>query len=154
MNPKNLRYNLLVLLRIHALWFYLSAFPPFILIFSHGSCVTFQGFYPWFDFIGMQIFLAMIVPGLVSPRLLKKESYLNYYKWVALLLAAVQAGTFLVHAYGLLNDGAILRNHTSCFEVDFGGIWYTIVSNGGGFVLIWLQYKGVKKLLQTLRSKT
>lgn len=146
---RNLRYNLLVLLRIHALWFYLSAFPAFILVFSHGSCVTFQGFYPVIDFVGMQLFFAMIVPGLVSPRLLKRAGYLEYYKWAAIINALAQLFSFVVHAYGLINEGAILRHHTTCFQVDFGGIWYTVVSNGGGFILISLQYHLVRKLLRS-----
>ena len=152
MDRKSLRDNLLVLLKIHVLWFYLSAFPPFILIFAYGSCVTFQGFPPVIDFIGMQILLILIVPGLVNPKLLKKASYLNYYQWVALINAIVQLSSFFVHAYGLTNDGAILRNHTDCFQVDIGGIWYTIVSNLGGFIEVFIQYILIRKLLKIIKA--
>jgi hypothetical protein len=151
---KKLRQNLLMMLKIHSMWFYLSAFPSFVLIISYGSCVTFQGMNPIADFTYSQVLFILIIPGLVKPKLLKRRGYIKYYAWIAAINALIQLGAFTVHAIGLLNNGAILNHFTNCFRVDYGGVYYTIVANLGGFIGLTIQFIMVKKLLKLYPAKT
>lgn len=88
----------------------------------------------------------MIIPPLIEPGLLQREGYLKYHLIVAITNALVQLVGIFVHTYGLATGGRTL--FTDCFQVDVGGVWYTVVANGGGFIELSMQCYITWKLIK------
>jgi len=151
----NARYHVSVLLRVQAAWFYVAAFPSFILVFDQGSCVSFQGISPAVDFVGIQLLFLSVLPALASPRLLESRSFVRYWlRFAVLANLGVQLVALCVHTIGLTFDGYGLV--TDCFRVDLGGVWYTLVVNLGGSILFLFMLIRINSLVavQKLRPQT
>jgi hypothetical protein len=147
----DLRYYFAALMRVQAMWFFLAAFPSFVLVFSIGSCVSFQGIHPWIDFAGIQLMFIAASVGWIAPRLLERSWFLRYHQAVSVLNAIILLVAFVVHTRGLAFDGAGLT--TECFDVDFGGVWYTVIANLGGALLFFGEFL-VVTALRRRRSET
>jgi len=139
-----------ILLRIHAMWFYLAAFPSFVLAFSDNSCVAFQGTWHWLDFIGTQLLFALLIPALVHPDLLKLRNYVIYHFIAAGVNAMFQFSAFVIHTSILSTDTQLFGNYTQCLGRTVGGVWYTGVANLGGAVELTLQCIFAFQLIQLL----
>ena len=150
------RYHVSVLLRVQAAWFYLAAFPSFILVFSHGSCVSFQGISPAVDFVGIQLLFLAVFPALAAPRLLESPWFVRYWlRFAVLANLVVQLVALCVHTIGLTFDGYLLVS--DCFQVDIGGVWYTLVANLGGsilFVFLLIRLNSLVALQRRLPPRT
>lgn len=146
---ENERYYISVLLRVFAAWFYLAAFPSFILVFSHGSCVSFQGISPAVDFIGIQLLFLAVFPALAAPRLLESPPFVRYLRFPVIANLLVQLAALCVHTIGLTFDSSILVS--DCFQVDTGGVWYTLVANLGGSILFAYLFFRINKLVALQR---
>lgn len=133
---KKLQDSLVSLTKVYLLWWLLATFPSLVLTFSYGSCVTFQGIDVEVDFFFSQILgYALFAPWICS-SVLSNSKYVIYHIILALIICVIQLGALIVHIGILLSESS---EFSDCVQVDFGGVYYTIVCNGGGVIIALLQ---------------